>query len=177
MPRLVTQLCGLERRTARGGKDSIDHAPSSHDDVINSAAEAIVLAAQHAHRPAFGFYSGGRVMSSAIQTAVEVSGTLEEAAKVVTRTFTTPATRSAPVPTRRRSYEEMALLEQSDLSEEERKRFAEETARRQRNRQPSPLEELARLTGSYFPEDGHISSSSGDLSAALVEVRRKVATW
>src|SRR6185437_15818455 len=25
--RLVSQICGLERRTARGGKDSIDHAP------------------------------------------------------------------------------------------------------------------------------------------------------
>ena len=36
--RLVTQLCSLERRTARGGKDSIDHGPHAHDDVINSAA-------------------------------------------------------------------------------------------------------------------------------------------
>jgi hypothetical protein len=25
--RLVAQLCGLERRTARGGRDSIDHGP------------------------------------------------------------------------------------------------------------------------------------------------------
>ena len=31
--RLVAQLCGLERRTARGGRDSIDHAPGAHDDV------------------------------------------------------------------------------------------------------------------------------------------------
>ncbi len=43
--RLTTQLCNLERRTARGGRDSIDHAPGSHDDLINSAAGAIVLAA------------------------------------------------------------------------------------------------------------------------------------
>jgi hypothetical protein len=35
-----------ERRTARGGRDSIDHAPSAHDDVINAAADAIVMAAQ-----------------------------------------------------------------------------------------------------------------------------------
>ena len=27
-PRLVSQLCGLERRVSRGGRDSIDHAPS-----------------------------------------------------------------------------------------------------------------------------------------------------
>lgn len=32
-PRLITQLCGLERRTARGGRDSIDHRPGSHDDL------------------------------------------------------------------------------------------------------------------------------------------------
>jgi hypothetical protein len=43
--RLVTQLCNLERRTARGGRDSIDHAPGSHDDLINAAAGALVLAA------------------------------------------------------------------------------------------------------------------------------------
>jgi hypothetical protein len=40
-PRLVTQLCGLERRTARGGKDSIDHSPGSHDDLANAVAGAI----------------------------------------------------------------------------------------------------------------------------------------
>jgi hypothetical protein len=31
--RLISQLCGLERRTSRGGRDSIDHAPGGHDDV------------------------------------------------------------------------------------------------------------------------------------------------
>ncbi|MGI4800695.1 MAG: hypothetical protein ACRYG8_43065 [Janthinobacterium lividum] len=40
---LTTQLCGLERRTARGGRDSIDHAPSAHDDLINAAAGALLL--------------------------------------------------------------------------------------------------------------------------------------
>jgi hypothetical protein len=44
-PRLVAQLCGLERRTARGGRDSIDHAPRAHDDIANAAAGALVLAA------------------------------------------------------------------------------------------------------------------------------------
>jgi hypothetical protein len=37
-PRLIAQLCGLERRTARGGKDSIDHPPGAHDDLANVAA-------------------------------------------------------------------------------------------------------------------------------------------
>lgn len=42
-PRLVSQLCGLERRTARGGRDSIDHAPLAHDDVANAAAGVLVM--------------------------------------------------------------------------------------------------------------------------------------
>lgn len=36
--RLRTQLTGLERRTARSGKDSIDHGPGGHDDVANAVA-------------------------------------------------------------------------------------------------------------------------------------------
>jgi hypothetical protein len=44
--RLVTQLVGLERKTSRAGKDSIDHAQGGHDDVINAAAGAIVNAAK-----------------------------------------------------------------------------------------------------------------------------------
>jgi len=42
--RLVAQLCSLERRTARGGKDSIDHPIAAHDDVANACAGALVLA-------------------------------------------------------------------------------------------------------------------------------------
>jgi hypothetical protein len=45
--RLITQLHGLERRTARGGKDSIDHGPGRHDDVANAAAGALVLASDY----------------------------------------------------------------------------------------------------------------------------------
>jgi len=37
-PRLIAQLCGLERRTARGGRDSIDHPPGGHDDIANVVA-------------------------------------------------------------------------------------------------------------------------------------------
>lgn len=43
-PRLLAQLAGLERRTSRAGRDSIDHAPGGHDDVANAAAGALVLA-------------------------------------------------------------------------------------------------------------------------------------
>jgi hypothetical protein len=44
IPRLVSQLCSLERRTARGGRDSIDHAPGAHDDLANAVAGAAALA-------------------------------------------------------------------------------------------------------------------------------------
>lgn len=40
--RLFTELTNLERRTSRNGRDSIDHAPSQHDDVINSVAGVLV---------------------------------------------------------------------------------------------------------------------------------------
>ena len=36
--RLISQLCGLERRTARSGKDLIDHPAGAHDDVANAVA-------------------------------------------------------------------------------------------------------------------------------------------
>jgi len=46
LPRLSNQLIGLERRTARGGKDSIDHAPGGHDDVANAVAGAVAMLGQ-----------------------------------------------------------------------------------------------------------------------------------
>lgn len=59
LPRLSAQLCALERRTARSGKDSIDHPPGGHDDVSNAVAGAVVLVGGAAapalwHRQAFG---------------------------------------------------------------------------------------------------------------------------
>lgn len=49
--RLLTQLATFERRSGRSGKDSVDHAPGSHDDVANAAAGAYVLAAKGGRRP------------------------------------------------------------------------------------------------------------------------------
>ena len=45
-PRMVTQFCGLERRTARSGKDSVDHAPGAHDDVANAVAGVIAMSSR-----------------------------------------------------------------------------------------------------------------------------------
>jgi hypothetical protein len=44
IPKLFNQLAGLERRVARGGHPSIDHAPGQHDDLANAVAGAAVLA-------------------------------------------------------------------------------------------------------------------------------------
>jgi hypothetical protein len=41
--RCINQICALERLTARGGKDSIDHPPGSRDDVANAVAGAVYL--------------------------------------------------------------------------------------------------------------------------------------
>jgi hypothetical protein len=37
-PRLMAQICGLERRVSRAGRDSIDHGPTGHDDIANAVA-------------------------------------------------------------------------------------------------------------------------------------------
>jgi hypothetical protein len=41
--RLLNQFASLERRTARGGRDSVDHPPHSKDDLSNSVAGVLVL--------------------------------------------------------------------------------------------------------------------------------------
>ena len=42
-PRLVSQLCGLERRTSFAGKDQVGHSQGqgAHDDIANAAAGAL----------------------------------------------------------------------------------------------------------------------------------------
>lgn len=42
--RLKAQLLGLERRTSRAGKDSIDHAPGAHDDLANVVCGVLAVA-------------------------------------------------------------------------------------------------------------------------------------
>ena len=42
--RLVRQITGLERRTTRLGRDTVDHAPREHDDLANAALGALQLA-------------------------------------------------------------------------------------------------------------------------------------
>jgi len=55
LQRLWLQLLGLERRVARGGKDSVDHGPGGHDDVANAAAGALVQVLDNSARMPGGF--------------------------------------------------------------------------------------------------------------------------
>jgi hypothetical protein len=48
--RLTNQLVGLERRTTRAGRDSIDHAPGGHDDIANVVAGAHDIVAEELAR-------------------------------------------------------------------------------------------------------------------------------
>jgi hypothetical protein len=53
VPRATAQFVGLERRTARSGRDSIDHSPGAHDDLANSIAGAVSLLAQNDNMPIY----------------------------------------------------------------------------------------------------------------------------
>jgi hypothetical protein len=63
-PRLINQLCGLERRTARGGRDSIDHALGGHDDCCNAVAGLASLSGSKYRYPAPGPHDLDWVSSS-----------------------------------------------------------------------------------------------------------------
>jgi hypothetical protein len=55
-PKLVAQVCSLERRTAWGGRDCIDHPPAGHDDLANAAAGALVGASESPLMNDAGFF-------------------------------------------------------------------------------------------------------------------------
>ena len=58
--RLINQLVGLERRTARSGRDSIDHIAGAHDDIPNACAGALLGALNaRKHRLLTGTYGYG----------------------------------------------------------------------------------------------------------------------
>jgi hypothetical protein len=82
-PRLVNQLTGLERRTSRAGRDSIDHVPGGRDDVANAVAGAAVLAVQAAAQPKVKFVQPG-VWS---KTSGWISDPCPNAGKTTTQLF------------------------------------------------------------------------------------------
>ena len=64
--RLVAQICGLERRVTRGGRDSVDHPARGFDDLANAALGVLVMCR-------------GRVATSALSFARIVVGSRERA--------------------------------------------------------------------------------------------------
>jgi hypothetical protein len=59
VPVVVSQIANLERRVARGGRESIDHPPRGHDDLANAIAGLVGLCIRKAVQPTavFGTYS------------------------------------------------------------------------------------------------------------------------
>jgi hypothetical protein len=71
-PRLISQLCALERRTARGGRDTIDHQPGGHDDVANAVAGVLLdLSGGDAPRESRGSYEYAKREAERLQYAVD----------------------------------------------------------------------------------------------------------
>jgi hypothetical protein len=62
-PRAVNQIAALERRTSRGGRDTIDHPPQGHDDVANAIAGLAYAAINRfvPPQPLFGTYSSSGI--------------------------------------------------------------------------------------------------------------------
>ncbi len=68
LPRLVDQIAALERRVARGGRESIDHPPHGHDDLANAVAGAVALASARKPEP-FAWHVAGQVIRADDKTA------------------------------------------------------------------------------------------------------------
>ena len=71
-PRLITQFLGLERRTSRAGKDSVDHAPGAHDDIANSVAGAFAIVGSTGKNT--GFLNFYEMQAKALPKRREIDG-------------------------------------------------------------------------------------------------------
>jgi hypothetical protein len=49
--KLLAQFSNLERRTTRNGRDIIDHAPGTHDDLANVVAGLAAFATNYQEAP------------------------------------------------------------------------------------------------------------------------------
>jgi hypothetical protein len=75
-PRLKAQLVSLERRVARGGKDSFDHAPGARDDVANAVAGALVLVGIRSSGDTWVEFIKGQVLGDAKDASNIARGTV-----------------------------------------------------------------------------------------------------
>jgi hypothetical protein len=62
-PRSINQLSSLERRTARGGRDSIDHSPNARDDVANAIAGVASIAGRKRGEMRLGHLGPGGIIT------------------------------------------------------------------------------------------------------------------
>lgn len=84
---LVSQLVGLERRVARGGRESIDHAPNGHDDVANAVAGVVSLIGVRPVEP-FAWNINGRTIRAGDELAAdEPAPTSEDTPSLILATF------------------------------------------------------------------------------------------
>jgi hypothetical protein len=60
-PRLIQQIVGLERRTARGGRDTVGHPPNGHDDLANVVAGVSAMFARQSSYDRTLSWVGGEV--------------------------------------------------------------------------------------------------------------------
>jgi hypothetical protein len=65
--RMASQFIGLERRTSRAGKDSVDHPPGGHDDVANAVAGALTMACGKTESGWLGFYKQQAEISKQVE--------------------------------------------------------------------------------------------------------------
>jgi hypothetical protein len=66
-PQMIAELLNLERRVARGGRDSIDHPVGLHDDLINAAGGAIVIVAGRPRFTSWGLFELYRQKAEALR--------------------------------------------------------------------------------------------------------------
>lgn len=169
-PKLLMQLIGLVRKG-----EKIDHSSGEHDDHANACAGALVLAARDAQRVPFGFWSGGRIISSALHTTAQtVTDALAPAATALGTVHPSLA-RSAPV--RRRSIQEIECLSEGCRTSEEQERLDAYYADRVRNRQPSALEQQILAGKTYWPSDGLPPEDLTNLGEVMERVRQKFSQW
>jgi hypothetical protein len=91
---LVHQLTGLERRTARSGKDSIDHSPGNKDDIANAVAGAADLFALAERRappvPVQSYYARSRRATTKSLIRARIEEEMREAVPICTIDFSLP---------------------------------------------------------------------------------------
>jgi len=79
--RLLAQLCGLERRVARGGRDSVDHRPGAHDDIANAMAGALASLTETSPADAWIEHARGQAERAQLDEASPVDDDYDRSAR------------------------------------------------------------------------------------------------